>query len=73
MVKLDDRELFSFEMPLHVHDLLICARAAIKLVMNAGLTAQNRKLGQLSEPQMKFMNGLNSFLCTHASFGILVE
>lgn len=60
---LDRRDWFAFEMPLNLADLLQCAREAVSVVLDSGLTGQ---MGKLPDEQLQFLEGLNKFLDTYA-------
>ena len=62
---LDGREWLAFELPSHLANLLRCARAAITVVMSAGLRGH---LGQMEEVHWRFLERLSTFLTSYTSF-----
>lgn len=65
VVGLDGREWLAFELPLHLANLLRCTRAAIAVVLGAGLRGH---LGQVEEVHWRFLEQLNRFLASYTCF-----
>lgn len=65
VVGLDGREWLAFEFPLHLANLLRCTKAAIAVVLGAGLRGH---LGQVEEVHWRFLEQLNRFLASYTCF-----